>query len=53
MVEEFELAVLIYLLGITIRVATFGSNRSVTDSKQTIYCCFNPEVFWFYSLRIV
>ena len=43
------LAVLNLCVRITVRVATFGTNHYVTDSKLTISICFSAEVFCFCS----
>jgi hypothetical protein len=42
-------AVLNLYARIKIRVATFNTNHSITDSTQTINHCFNPEASWFFS----
>ena len=43
------LAVLNFYIWIKIRVATFDTHHSVTESTQSINRCFNPEASWFCS----
>jgi len=45
--ERVLLALLNFYVRIKIRVATFGTNRSIIDSTPTVNRCFSPEVSWF------